>query len=35
MQLGDYERIITDLSDWSVPHLTYDQGKLEIHEPHR
>ncbi|MDQ3667321.1 MAG: Uma2 family endonuclease [Acidobacteriota bacterium] len=30
---GTYERLITDLSDCSVPHLTYDQGRLEIMSP--
>ncbi len=30
---GTYERLLTDLSDYSVPHLTYDQGKLEIMSP--
>lgn len=28
-----YERLLTDLSDCSVPHLTYDQGRLEIMSP--
>lgn len=28
-----YERLLTDLSDCSVPHLTYDQGRLEIMGP--
>jgi Uma2 family endonuclease len=30
---GTYERLLTDLSDCSVPHLTYDQGRLEIKSP--
>lgn len=28
-----YARLLTDLSDCSVPHLTYDQGRLEIMGP--
>jgi len=28
-----YERILEDLADRSVPHLTYDQGELEIMSP--
>jgi Uma2 family endonuclease len=28
-----YERLLEDLSDSSVPHLTYDQGLLEIMSP--
>ncbi len=28
-----YERLLTDLSDCSVPHLTYDRGRLEIMSP--
>lgn len=28
-----YERLLTDLLDCSVPHLTYDQGRLEIMSP--
>ncbi|MDQ3685378.1 MAG: Uma2 family endonuclease [Acidobacteriota bacterium] len=28
-----YERLLTDLEDCSVPHLTYDRGRLEIMSP--
>ncbi len=28
-----YERLLTDLEDCSVPHLTYDRGNLEIMSP--
>ncbi len=28
-----YERLLEDLSDCSVPHLTYDSGELEIMSP--
>lgn len=28
-----YERLLEDLADRSVPHLTYDQGELEIMSP--
>ena len=28
-----YERLLEDLADCSVPHLTYDQGELEIMSP--
>jgi Uma2 family endonuclease len=28
-----YERLLEDLSDCSVPHLTYDRGRLEIMSP--
>jgi Uma2 family endonuclease len=28
-----YERLLEDLSDCSVPHLTYDRGELEIMSP--
>jgi Uma2 family endonuclease len=28
-----YERILEDLADCSVPHLTYDRGELEIMSP--
>ncbi len=28
-----YERLLEDLSDCSVPHLTYDRGQLEIMSP--
>ena len=28
-----YERLLTDLADCSVPHLTYDRGRLEIMSP--
>jgi Uma2 family endonuclease len=30
-----YERLLEDLADSSVPHLTYDQGRLEIMSPTR
>ena len=30
-----YERLLEDLSDCSVPHLTYDRGVLEIMSPTR